>query len=562
MTHYVIHLLTVTCLFAAMATSYNLLIALGRLFSIAQAAFVGIGAYAVGAGMLNFGLPFVVALVVGVVAGAVVGLLLGAVALRVADVYLAIASFAFQELFVSSVINLKSITSGGYGLPGIPPPAFGPIVFNTPYHQLLMALVVLAIALEVYRRLDRSPFGRVMRCAGADEVAVRALGKNVWQGKLAIFTISGALAAFAGAFYASYIGYIDPTTFTIDTSILLLSMVIFGGAGAILGPVIGALVIVDLPDVLSFVGATGPQVSNIRQVAYGLALLLVLLLARRGVLLPKVRELRSVTGTEPAVVGESRGGIAVVAIELNKRFGGVHAINDLSVTIPAGRVTGIVGPNGAGKTTLFDLLTGFVQADSGRVLLAGQPLDGKGPERRAREGVVRSFQDLKLFGELSAVENVRVALQDQRAEGAITALLRRRRVARAEAESLARAHALLDRVGFEGDPSRRADELSYGEQKLLSVARIAAAAPAVMLLDEPASGLDHASLDRVGAVVRGLAAQGVTVCVIEHNVQLLSQLADHMLFLHMGALMAEGTPQAIMADPELGTIYFGLAAVR
>jgi branched-chain amino acid transport system permease protein len=562
MTDYVIHLLIGTLLFAAMASSYNLLLGLGRLFSIAQAAFVGIGAYAVGAGTLNFHLSFPVALATGLVAGGGIGLILGAVALRVADVYLAIASFAFQQLFVSAVINLKSITSGGYGLPGVPPPQFGPITFDTPYHQLAAGLVVLAITLEVNRRLDRSPFGRMMRCAGEDEVAVRALGKSVWKGKLAIFSISGALAALAGGFYASFIGFIDPTTFTIDTSILLLSMVILGGAGTILGPILGALLIVDLPSILSFVGVAGPQVSNVRQAGYGLALLLVVIVAKRGILVPKATADASLQiAPSEEIVPPPRPGAEISVHDVSKRFGGVLAINELSLAITPRRVTGIVGPNGAGKTTLFDILTGFVRPDTGSVTVDGKSLARRGPEERARQGIVRSFQDLKLFPGMSALENIRLALQLRADENPLVSLISRRRVRKAEAATLARARTLLHTIGFAGDPHRRSEELSYAEQKLLSLGRAMAASPRALLLDEPASGLDRASLQQLAHVVRQIAESGTTVCVIEHNVQLLTQLADHMLFLHLGSLRAEGDPASIMSDPDLSDIYFGLEAV-
>jgi branched-chain amino acid transport system permease protein len=562
MTVYIVHLLIGTLLFAAMASSYNLLLGIGRLFSIAQAAFVGIGAYAVGAGTLNFNLPFPATVVIGLVAGCAIGLVLGAVALRVADVYLAIASFAFQQLFVSAVINLKSITSGGYGLPGIPPPQFGPITFDTPYHQLAAALVVLGITLEVNRRLDRSPFGRMMRCSGEDEVAVRALGKSVWQGKLVIFTVSGALAALAGAFYSSFIGFIDPTTFTIDMSILLLSMVILGGAGTIFGPVLGAVLIVDLPEVLSFVGVAGPQVSNVRQAAYGLALLLVVVVAKRGILVPRIAGGRGRSATVPGEHELERTvGSAIAVHDVSKRFGGVTAINKLSLSINPGRVTGIVGPNGAGKTTLFDILTGFVRPDSGEVRVDGRSIGRQGPEERARNGIVRSFQDLKLFPGMSALENIRLAFQSTADENPLVAMLTRRRVRRIEVTTMARAQALLETIGFDGDPDLPAEELSYAEQKLLSLARAIAASPRVLLLDEPASGLDHASLLELAQVIRGIAERGTTVCVIEHNVSLLSQLADHMLFLHLGSLSAEGDPASIMGNPKLSDIYFGLEAV-
>ena len=419
MTGYLLSLLTQTLLFAAMASSYNLLIGFGRLFSIAQGAFIGLGAYAVGAGAVNFGWPTLPALALGVVAGGVVGLFLGAVALRVSDDYLAIATFAFQILFTTALTNLKDVTSGAYGIPGVPPLGVAGLAVASRPAQLGLALAVLLLTLEATRRLRGSPFGLILRAAGEDEVATRALGKRTRQAKVVIFAVSGALAALAGGVYASFVGFIIPEMFNIHFSMLLLSMVIIGGAGSISGPVAGAALMVLLPELLNFVGVTDNRVSYVRQALFGAALLLVVVVFQRGMVRPRRFGGAGVLPAESAPPAAAVAGPAPVDCQgVQKRFGGVVAVESVTTTLAAGRVTGVVGPNGAGKTTLFDLVTGFERPDAGVVRLGGTPLDGEGPDERCRLGLVRSFQNLRLFPRLTVLENVMVAVPLGWAEGA------------------------------------------------------------------------------------------------------------------------------------------------
>ncbi|MDO8211118.1 branched-chain amino acid ABC transporter ATP-binding protein/permease [Conexibacter sp. CPCC 206217] len=557
MSPYTLGIITQVLLFGAIASSYNLLLGFSRLFSVAQGAFVSFGAYAIGIGAIRYDLPWLVAAIAGIALAGVAGLMIGLLALRISDDYLAIATFALQIVMTSALESFHDFTGGTYGIPGIPGIEIFGFAFDTPWDLVFAAAIVLVICMEAARRVDRSPFGLVLRASGQDEVAARALGKRPALAKVAVVTVSAMLAAVAGAVYASYLGYILPATFDVHFSILLLSMVIVGGAGSMLGPLVGSILIVALPELLDQLGATSSTVVYIRELLFGVVLLLVVVVLRRGIVKP-----RRHAQPAPHDVGGEIVHVSGATLEgrgLTRAFGGIKAVTDVDLSLAPGRVTGVVGPNGAGKTTLFDLVTGAQPANAGTVALDASTIDKLGFDARARHGLLRSFQGLRLFEELTALENVMVAVPLGHDEGAVTALLRRRRARAALRRAAQEAGAALGAVGLTEGLDRRARDLSYAEQKLLSLARVIAAKPRVVLLDEPASGLDPATLARMTEIVRGLAQDGRSVCIVEHNTKVLSELSDEMVFLHLGEVLATGSPEQITSDPRLAAIYFGVA---
>ncbi|HEY5302109.1 MAG TPA: ABC transporter ATP-binding protein [Acetobacteraceae bacterium] len=247
--------------------------------------------------------------------------------------------------------------------------------------------------------------------------------------------------------------------------------------------------------------------------------------------------------------------LGVTGVAVN--FGGLQALTDTSFVVEQGRITCLVGPNGAGKTTIFNVVTGFLRPAAGTVAFQGQPLVGLRPQAIVRAGIARTFQNLRLFVDLTALDNVVIALPSQFAEEPLGAIFRPLHTARTQARRRAEARAVLAEVGL----AERADEvvrnLSYGEQKLLTVARVLATGAELLLLDEPASGLAAGALDRVMALLRTLQAAGKTLLVVEHNTRVVQKIADEVLFLHQGRLLAQGSPEQIITDPKLAEIYFG-----
>ena len=242
---------------------------------------------------------------------------------------------------------------------------------------------------------------------------------------------------------------------------------------------------------------------------------------------------------------------------LEKNFGGLRALQDCSFSIEQGRITCLVGPNGAGKTTIFNVITGFLQPDEGSVSFQGRSLDGLKPQAVVRAGIARTFQNLRLFTELSALDNVLIGIADQAGEGPLGAIFRPLHTARAQEKRRREGMETLAHVGLADRAGELVRNLSYGEQKLLTVARVLATGAELLLLDEPASGLSHGPLDAIMALLRRLQAEGKTLLVVEHNTRVVQKIADEVLFLHQGHLMAQGSPEAIVSDPKLAEIYFG-----
>jgi branched-chain amino acid transport system ATP-binding protein len=242
---------------------------------------------------------------------------------------------------------------------------------------------------------------------------------------------------------------------------------------------------------------------------------------------------------------------------LDHRFGGLHALRECSFSVAQGRITCLVGPNGAGKTTIFNAITGFLQPDEGVVTYRGRRLSGLRPPAILREGIARTFQNLRLFQDLTALDNVLVGLQHQFAEEPLGAIFRPLHAARTQARRRAEAREILRHVGLADRAGEMVRNLSYGEQKLLTIARVLATGAELLLLDEPASGLSAGALDSIMALLRRLQSEGKTLLVVEHNTRVVQQIADDVLFLHQGHLIAQGTPESIINDPALAEIYFG-----
>lgn len=242
---------------------------------------------------------------------------------------------------------------------------------------------------------------------------------------------------------------------------------------------------------------------------------------------------------------------------LEVRFGGLRALQDCSFTVQQGKITCLVGPNGAGKTTIFNVITGFLRPDAGMVRFRGQPLIGWRPQAIVAAGIARTFQNLRLFNDLTALDNVLASLPHQSGEEPVSAIFRPLHVARAQRRRRAEALAILEHVGLSARAGDFVRNLSYGEQKLLIIARVLATGAELLMLDEPASGLSAGALDSVMALLRRLQAEGKTLLVVEHNTRVVQQIADDVLFLHQGHLMAQGSPEAIISDPALAEIYFG-----
>ncbi|MHA1113647.1 MAG: branched-chain amino acid ABC transporter ATP-binding protein/permease, partial [Alphaproteobacteria bacterium] len=468
-----------------------------------------------------------------------------------------------QVLVLAFLINAQSITRGPAGISGIPRIDLFGFALDSPQRFLPFAIVVAAICFWVARRLTESPFGRSLKAMRDNEEAVKSVGKNVVYMKLSAFALSAGLAAVAGALLGRYISFISVESFTMEETIYVLAMIILGGTGNLWGSVLGAVILVSLPELLKFVEMPAEIADKVRQILYGVMLIVMLRFRPQGLIAEVSRAARALVpvpagaAMEPTVAAASSAGeVTVSGRGLSKHFGGIRAVEDFDFDLRAGTITGLIGPNGAGKTTAFNLITGFLPPSAGGISFHGRPLAGHKPHLIAREGVARSFQDLKLFTKMTVLDNVLVALPRQSGDNFLAVFFRPFRVKAEEAANIARAVEVLRFVGLEDKAGETSDSLSYAEEKLLVIARLLATEAEVLLFDEPLSGLAPNTLEEIFPVFRRLAAAGKTICIIEHNLDVIKQLCDTAIYLDEGRVLRVGTPEELMNDPELAGRYF------
>ena len=566
-----LHVVNMIGLFIMLGVSLNLLLGYGGLVSMAQAAFFGVGAYAAALSARDLGLPFPLTLVVAIV---VTTLLAGVVtfpALRVRGEYLILLTLAFQMVIYGLMLSWVDLTAGRTGISGIPRPRLFGKTLVTPAEFLPLIAAGALVTFAIAYRIGESPLGRVLKAMRDDETATLAIGKSVLRYKVLVFCVSGGLAGVAAGLFAHYQAFINPFSFNLDRSIFLVALVVLGGTGNLLGTVAGAILFVGLPEVLRFLQARQDIVDAIRNLVFGLLLVLFMRFRPEGLVPEHARGRRrhgvgqpapalAVPGILPSAGPVHDGaGPALVAQGLRKSFGGIKAADELSLALPRGKVTALVGPNGAGKTTVFNLLTGFLAAEAGTVALQGEDITRLAPWRTVRLGLARSFQDVRLFERMTVLDNVLVALPTQPGERLGPLFFAPRRTAKAERRNRDQALGSLAFVGLADRAGEIASSLAFGEQKLVALARLIATGADVLLLDEPASGVDLQWVRRILDLIRQLAASGKTVCIVEHNLEVVTAVADHAYFMEAGRIIAEGRPEELMADPRLADIYFGKA---
>lgn len=563
--------------FAMLAVSLNLLIGFGGLFSIFHGALYGIGAYVSALIAMKLGLPFPLPMLAGAAAASLFAGLTAFPALRVTGHYLVLLTLAIQSVVTGVMLAWVNVTGGVSGLSGIP----RIIVFGRqlvdPSDYTVLGLLLAAASIGCITWVGRSPFGRTLNAIRNDEIAAGSVGKQVSYYKVVAFGIAGAIAGIAGGYFAYSQAFINPGTFNLDQSILFLAMVIVGGVGSVAGSVVGAFLLAFIPSALLYLNLGQGTVGHARQLIFG-ALLIAIPLFRPQGLVPKSGATRRPAppqrrpapaaasqqtqrsrpaATQPGEDAAAGTEVVLIAEGLEKRFGGVAAAQDVNLKLRRGIITGLIGPNGAGKTTAFNLLTGSLGADGGRVTLKGEDITNLTPAQRARRGLARTYQDIRLFADMSVLDNVLVAIPEQPGDSIASLFTHPGLVTRTLKKDVETAFEHLDMVGLRGRADETVSELAFGEQKLLSLARLVATGGDVLLLDEPTSGVDRNWVDKILSIVVALKEAGKTICIVEHNMQVIQALAGHIYFMESGRVIAEGPPTEVMADEKLSRIYFG-----
>jgi ABC-type branched-subunit amino acid transport system ATPase component/ABC-type branched-subunit amino acid transport system permease subunit len=554
------NLIILALVFAVGAVGLNIITGYAGYVSLGQGAFLGLGAYA--AGILSNdvgGSPFVWVPVAGLLAG-LAAAFLGVVAMRARGHAFVILTIAFLFLLQLVATNWKDLTNGTGGIT-LPIPTWSADYQNWPFYYSLVGLLAASLLLSWWIR--RSKLGMGLIAIREDEDKAATVGVNTRAYKILGFVASAVFVGMAGAIYGYYLTFIDPSgMFNILLSVQIILSLLLGGRATLWGPVLGAFAIEWLNEFTNNDLGGG----NTRLLVFGGLLALVVLFLPRGVI-PSIEHLLAswrARGKE-GLVGErielreraapqqreprpdARPLLEVAGLE--KRFGGLRAVDGTSFVVPEGSITALIGPNGSGKTTIFNLVDGTMTANAGDVRFEGRPIQRMTPWARAHLGIGRTFQITRLFMGMTVLENVVAPLRSFSFRQ-----LTRDAVSGPEA---ARAEELLDFVGMRKFRDQPASALSFGQQKLVELAQVLMLDPKLILLDEPAGGINPTLIERIGEMIRELGAGGKTFLIVEHNMPFVLGLCEPVLVLARGKTIAEGTAEEIQRDPKVLDAYLG-----
>lgn len=542
--------------------------------SLGQAAFFGMGAYVTGILSASYGWSPWFSIPMAVVTTTLVAFLLGAPVLFLRAAYLVIATLGLNVIFVVVVRELTDLTGGASGLSGIPALQVGEAVLGGDAFYFYAGTALSAVAIILSTNLLSSRFGRALQAIEASEAAAESLAIEGTRYKTAVFAWSAALAGAAGTLYAHWVTFLSPSPFAFDFSVILLLMAVLGGIASIPGAVFGTVFVEWLREWLrdvmpQLVGSGGSAEYEI--VVFGILLVTILVFAQQGLwprlviffqkLAPRlfsaehVQSIQVEPVTPPLKTDSSECGSILEVDSLRRQFGGLTAVDNVSFAADPGTILGLIGPNGAGKTTLLNLISGMLTLTSGEVTIAGERVDGRPAHRIARDGVSRTFQTPRLFPLLSVLDNVKVGMHRHQRSGFYRCALRLDR--REERQATAEALGALELVGIADKAHEYIGSLPFGGQRLVELARALVSRPRLLLLDEPASGLTASERDNLGTLIRKIQASGITVILVEHNVKMVTELADRILVIHHGELIADDAPEVTMQDPTVVSAYLG-----
>jgi ABC-type branched-subunit amino acid transport system permease subunit/ABC-type branched-subunit amino acid transport system ATPase component len=572
---YWLSILILGVIFAILAMSLNLLMGYTGLDSLGQAAFFGTAAYVLGILTTRQGMRWDVAAAAGLVAAIIVAAVFGLVAVRLKGLYFLLITVALGQVLWGAALRWGSLTGGWNGMRGLTVPT-EVLGRSVPYYYF--ALAVFACVAAAVRLIVRSPFGLVLRSIREREVRSSTLGYRTFVHKYLAFVIAGFIAALAGVLSATYNSFVSPRDLSLELSFDAMLMVILGGTGTLLGPIIGALVVTALRFLLSV------YIDDYWLIVLGLVFIAATIWLPEGLVgavrrrrrpdkteagVPVGRAAGEVAGataprsladatapaarTEPAPSSRSTGVDALVLEDVRKSFGDVTVLQDVDITVSPGERLGIIGLNGAGKTTLFNVITGLHRPTNGSVQMLGHDVTHMPPYRRSALGLARTFQVTMLYPRLTAHENIAVALMGRRHRRIQYVMWR---PLSSVADVGQQAREILEGAGLADLGDVEVRYLSYGHQRQVEVALALAADPELLLLDEPTAGLAQAEIPRMLKLLKALP-EHLTILVVEHNLEVIFEIVTRVIVLHEGRVIIDDSPEAVRADPNVRQLYFG-----
>lgn len=534
--------------------------------SLGQSAFYGIGAYSVAILTTTSHWSIWPAFGVGVLLATLVGIALGTSTLRLGGHYLAMVTIAFMLILNIVMVNWQNFTHGPDGIGNIPRPTIGSYTINSNLLMLYIMVFLLFILGVAVQRLRTSSAGRAMQAIQQNELAAGVVGVNSLRSKITAFAISAGMAGLGGAFYATGLQFISPSLFNFTRSVDFITMALIGGSQSPVGTVGGAFLLTFLPEWLRFL-------KTIYLAFYGLAIILFMVFMPQGIWgymsdwWRKMGMVEPVTGQGSAARAldtlktshhREAGDDTILQIEgLRKVFGGLPAVDGIDFAIRRGEVRALIGPNGSGKTTILNLLSGIYQPSGGRVLWHGRNIAGHRPHIIARHGIGRTFQNIRLFGDMTLLDNVLVGGHLHSKATLLGVWIKSKKTQEEEQALRQKAFDLLALVGLDNRAGEQARNLSYGKQRLLEIARALMSDPELLMLDEPAAGLNEEETEELVTLIRSIHDAGVTILLVEHDMNLVAKVSHHITVLNFGQKIADGAPEEVLRDHEVIRAYLG-----
>jgi branched-chain amino acid transport system permease protein len=546
---YVLNILMQATTFAVAVFGLTVVLGLCGQINLAQAAFFGLGAYVVGLGTADYQLNFWLCLIAGALLALAAGALLGVSTLKLGGHYLAMVTISFQQIVTLVMINAIWLTRGPDGISKIGRPAL------FPSQQSFLAFCVAALALIGYIvwHLPDTRMGRAMRAVRDNELAAGVAGIDIFRTKVAAFAICALLGGIGGGLFAGGFSYVSPDQFSFAESIVFLTMALLGGVASPIGAVIGTGLLILIPEWLRFL----KSVPGLYLAIYGLFVILIVRFMPDGIwgfvqdILSKWRVKAVARAAGPALKlapATTGGGMVLEVTGLSKHFGGLKAVDQVDISVRRGGVHALIGPNGSGKTTTLNMLSGLYKVTAGKIVLDGTDMTSMPAHQRTAAGLGRTFQNIRLFRSMTALENVVIG-----AERPGNTLIGKG----GQDELMQRAMSALTFVGLGARANELVSSFSYGHQRLIEIARALAGNPTLLLLDEPAAGLNSSEKIELHDLLKRIAAQGLTILIIDHDMTLVREAAQHITVLNFGRRIADGESLAVLQQPDVISAYLG-----